>query len=69
MQEGHYVFRVDQRPNTWTHEIETLLQDLSVPYQRNEKGIGGVDYPKDLDVVVHLAPMPKKRDGRTARPR
>ncbi len=54
-QDGHYVFGVDQRPNPWTHEIETLLQDLSAPYQRNEKGIGGVEYPKNLDVVVHLA--------------
>ena len=33
---GHYVFGVDKRPNTWTRDIETLLQDLSAPY-RNHK--------------------------------
>lgn len=51
---GHYVFGVDKRPNGWTNEIETLLQDLSAPY-RNHKGGIGVEYPPDLDLVVHLA--------------
>ena len=32
--QGHYVFGIDKRPNSWTTEIETLLQDLSTP-QRN----------------------------------
>ncbi|MBN1202835.1 MAG: NAD(P)-dependent oxidoreductase [Anaerolineae bacterium] len=54
-QEGHYVFGIDQRPNTWTNEIETLLQDLSQPYDHFDKGIGFVQYPENLDVVVHLA--------------
>ncbi len=53
--EGHYVFGVDIRPNTWTDEIETLLQDLSVPYHNFETGIGHAEYPADLDVVVHFA--------------
>ncbi len=52
---GHFVFGVDKRPNTWTNEIETLLQDLSQPYRDFETGVGNVDYPSDLDVVVHLA--------------
>lgn len=52
---GHYVFGIDIRPNTWTGQIETLLQDLSTPYHHFEGGIGHVDYPANLDVVVHLA--------------
>ena len=54
-EEGHFVFGVDKRPNTWTSEIETLLQDLSQPYKNFKNGIGHVDYPPDLDCVVHLA--------------
>lgn len=53
--EGHYVFGVDIRPNTWTDEIETLLQDLSTAYTEHADGIGQATYPEDLDVVVHLA--------------
>jgi UDP-glucose 4-epimerase len=52
---GHYVFGVDKRPNTWTNEIETLLQDLSAPYRNFKGGIGHADYPEDLDLVVHFA--------------
>ena len=54
-EEGHFVFGVDKRPNSWTNEIETLLQDLSQPYKDFRKGIGHVSYPPDLDCVVHLA--------------
>jgi len=54
-QQGHFVFGVDKRANTWTHEIETLLQDLSSPVRSFEKGIGHVEYPPDLDAVVHFA--------------
>ncbi len=54
-EEGHYVFGIDKRPNIWTRDIETLLQDLSAPYFYFDKGIGNVEYPPDLDVVVHLA--------------
>ena len=53
--EGHFVFGVDIRPNTWTNEIETLLQDLSAPQRNFEGGIGHANYPPDMDVVVHLA--------------
>lgn len=55
LQEGHFVFGVDIRPNTWTDQIETLLQDLSTPYRNFENGIGQAQYPSNLDVVVHLA--------------
>ena len=53
--EGHYVFGIDKRVNTWTQDIETLLQDLSAPYHEFTNGLGNVVYPQDLDVVVHLA--------------
>lgn len=51
----HFVYGIDKRPNTWTGEIETLLQDLSAPYRNHKNGLGHVDYPKDMDAVVHLA--------------
>jgi UDP-glucose 4-epimerase len=54
-EEGHYVFGIDKRPNVWTRDIETLLQDLSAPFRHYKGGIGSVEYPPDLDVVVHLA--------------
>jgi len=54
-QDGHFVFGVDIRPNPWTDDVETLLQDLSMPYQNFKEGIGLVHYPEELDVVVHLA--------------
>ncbi|HOZ47366.1 MAG TPA: NAD-dependent epimerase/dehydratase family protein [Candidatus Hydrogenedentes bacterium] len=55
LREGHFVFGVDIRPNTWTDEIPTLLQDLSVLSHHFKGGIGQAPYPDDLDVVVHLA--------------
>lgn len=55
LEEGHRVLGVDVRPNTWTDRVETLLQDLSMPYQEFKSGIGGDTYPGDIDVVVHLA--------------
>ena len=55
LDEGHSVFGVDIRPNTWTHRIETLLQDLSVHYSSFEEGIGHASYPPNIDAVVHLA--------------
>lgn len=55
LEAGHAVFGVDIRPNSWTDKIETLVQDLSVPYTDFGAGIGFVQYPENLDVVVHLA--------------
>src|SRR3954454_19285840 len=54
MDEGHSVFGVDKRVNTWTDRFRYILQDLSSNYPPYEKGIGGVDYP-EVDLVVHLA--------------
>ena len=53
--QGHEVFGVDIRPNSWTSRIPTLLQDLGQPTTRFAGGIDGVDWPPALDVVVHLA--------------
>jgi UDP-glucose 4-epimerase len=53
-QDGHWVFGVDKRPNTWTREFETLLQDLAIQYPAFEGGIAGVEYP-EVDLVVHMA--------------
>jgi len=52
--EGHSVFGVDKRPNPWTKEFDTLLQDLSGQYAAFYGGINGVEYP-EVDIVVHLA--------------
>ncbi len=53
--QGHFVCGVDKRENMWTSEIETLYQDLSTPYQDFGSGIGDVEYPENLDAVVHFA--------------
>jgi UDP-glucose 4-epimerase len=55
LEQGHFVFGVDKRPNSWTTHINTLLQDLSMPYRGFQSGIGHVEYPTNLDVVVHFA--------------
>ena len=55
LRQGHFVFGVDKRLNSWTDEIPTLLQDLSSPHHEFLKGIGPVEYPANLDVVIHLA--------------
>ncbi len=54
LSEGHEVFGVDKRLNTWTDEFRYLLQDLSQQYPAFPGGIGGVEYPPQ-DLVVHLA--------------
>lgn len=53
--QGHTVFGVDNRPNTWTSEIETMAQDLAQTYDNYVGGIGDVTYPDKLDAVVHFA--------------
>jgi UDP-glucose 4-epimerase len=52
--DGHEVFGVDKRRNTWTDAFPTWLQDLSGHYPAFAGGIGGVEYP-EVDVVCHLA--------------
>ena len=53
--QGHFVFGIDKRPNSWTDEIETLRQDLSIPQHNFQRGIGDMKYPANLDAVVHFA--------------
>ena len=55
LDDGHFVYGIDIRPNTWTGRFETLLQDLSVPYANFSGGIGHAPYPEKLDLVVHFA--------------
>src|SRR5215213_2081460 len=52
--DGHSVFGVDKRQNTWTGDFPYLLQDLAGHYPSFPGGIGGVEYP-EVDLVVHLA--------------
>lgn len=54
LHEGHDVFGVDKRLNTWTDAFPTLLQDLAGRYPATPGGVGGVEYPP-VDLVVHLA--------------
>ena len=54
LREGHEVFGVDKRQNTWTDAFPTLLQDLAGHYAPFPGGINGVEYP-ETDLVVHLA--------------
>jgi len=52
--DGHEVFGVDKRQNTWTDDFPYLLQDLAGHYAAFRGGINGVEYP-EVDLVVHLA--------------
>lgn len=52
--EGHTVFGIDRRVNSWTDAFPTLLQDLAAPQREFRGGIGGAPYPP-CDIVVHLA--------------
>ncbi len=54
VRDGHEVFGVDKRRNTWTNDFPYMLQDLSGHYPSYPTGIGAVDYPP-AEVVVHLA--------------
>src|SRR5919204_2622308 len=54
LREGHSVYGVDKRQNTWTDAFPTLLQDLAGHYAPFPGGIGGVEYP-EVDLGVHPA--------------
>jgi UDP-glucuronate 4-epimerase len=55
LEDGHWVFGVDKRPNTWTEDaFRTLLQDLAGHYAPFHGGMNGVEWPQ-VDLVVHLA--------------
>lgn len=53
--EGVEVFGVDARKNTWTDAFPTIIQDLSQRFTKFVDGIGDAAYPKNIDLVVHLA--------------
>ena len=55
IEQGHSVFGIDIRSNTWTNEFPTLLQDIGIPYHHFQTGIGHVEYPENPDLVVHFA--------------
>lgn len=55
LEQGHTAFGIDVRPNPWTDEVPTLLQDLSTPYHHFQDGIGQITYPQKIDLVVHFA--------------
>lgn len=55
LDQGHFVQGVDIRKNRWTDRIPIILQDLSVKYETHKGGIGYIEYPEDLDIVVHFA--------------
>jgi UDP-glucose 4-epimerase len=54
LEDGHSVYGVDKRPNSWTKEFDTLLQDLAGHYAPYRGGMNGVEWP-EVDLVVHLA--------------
>jgi nucleoside-diphosphate-sugar epimerase len=54
LDDGHFVFGVDKRPNPWTKRFDTLLQDLAGHYAPFRGGMNGVEWPQ-VDLVVHLA--------------
>ena len=54
LRDGHEVFGIDKRLNTWTDAFPYLLQDLAGHYAPYPGGINGVEYP-ETDLVVHLA--------------
>ncbi len=54
LDDGHWVFGVDKRENTWTDSFRTMLQDLSGHYAPFHGGMNGVEYP-EVDIVLHLA--------------
>ena len=39
LDEGHSVYGIDIRPNTWTDRIETLLQDRALRRRLREAGL------------------------------
>ncbi len=58
LDEGHTVFGIDKRLNTWTNRFPYILQDLSSRFSNYKGGIGEVEYPK-ADIVVHFAAKAK----------
>src|SRR3989344_2717050 len=55
LEEGHEVFGIDKRRNTWTDEFSYLLLDLSQKFSTFDDGFGDAIMPFKPDVVVHFA--------------
>jgi UDP-glucose 4-epimerase len=54
LDDGHQVYGVDRRENTWTERFTTMLQNLAGDYAPYRGGINEITYP-EVDLVVHLA--------------
>ncbi len=52
---GHEVFGIDKRKNSWTKNFDYLLLDLSQKFFEFKNGFGGVKMPFTPEVFVHLA--------------
>ncbi len=59
LHEGHQVIGVDRRPNPWTEQIDTLIDDLRVTQPTSTGGLGRMPSKQPIDVVVHLAAYAK----------
>ena len=64
--EGHTVFGVDKRLNTWTDDFRYLLQDLSGHYPTFPGGIGGVEYQRRIELGFAARISPERRDEAAA---
>jgi len=53
--QGHEIFGIDKRRNTWTDEFKYLIIDLSQKFATFENGFGDAIMPFKPDVVVHFA--------------
>ena len=65
--DGHQVFGVDKRLNTWVDAFPYLLQDLSGHYPASPGGIGGVEaflnaFCDELRVALMLCGCAKVED-------
>src|SRR3990167_9373721 len=53
--EGHEVFGIDKRKNSWTKNFEYFLLDLSQKFSEFKDGFGDAKMPFKPDATVHLA--------------
>ncbi|MDP2673196.1 MAG: NAD-dependent epimerase/dehydratase family protein [Nanoarchaeota archaeon] len=53
--EGHEVFGIDKRKNSWTKDFEYFLLDLSQRFSEFKNGFNQIEFPFKPNAVVHLA--------------
>ena len=53
--EGHEVFWIDKRKNTWTKNFDYLMLDLSQKFFDFKEGFGDAKIPFTPEAVVHFA--------------